>query len=98
MVKTIINATSVSFSCVAESNPSSNISWIHHGLIIENNGNFTITTIYTYYTSYTVSISILTINSVNSSQNGTYTCIASNEIGTDSEIYTLLVYGEIIDY
>ncbi len=97
MVKTIINATSVSFSCVAESNPSSNISWIHHGLIIENNGNFTIKTIYTY-TSYTVSNSTLTINSVNSSQNGTYTCIASNEIGNDSEIYTLLVYGEIIDY
>ena len=83
----------VTFTCQAAGKPFPNISWYFNDIPINESDKHLISTKPLNSTS---SNSTLTVKSVLSSDVGTYTCYATNEISTDASSGVLSVTGMVI--
>lgn len=70
-------------SCKAEGNPLPTVQWYKEEVCIDNDPQYQIT--------YNNGEALLKIDYANTSNNGKYTCVASNRLGSDSTATKLLV-------
>lgn len=75
----------LSISCYSQADPYPNVSWITNKQYTE--GKYSIT-------SYDNGTGILTINNIELSDDGQYTCVASNVLGTANDTFMLSVQSE----
>ena len=68
--------SSATFTCVAEAEPTPTFQWSFEGLTVVNNDKYDITT--------TSTMSTLTVLDISLSDDGAYTCNATNDHGSDS--------------
>jgi len=91
---TVVVGDSLTLSCTSRGSPPDTFTWIKDGIILDPQPNVVTlahdSTTANFQTNYTIS-------NVTTSDNGTYTCTATNPIGSDNKaISVAVVTGELI--
>jgi len=82
--------SSLTLSCTSEGSPPDTFTWMKDGVPITQS---TSTTLISYNQTSVVFRSDYTISRLNTSDSGTYTCIVTNNIGSDNQTIGLTVVG-----
>ena len=82
----------VAFNCTVDSYPSSNITWLHNGAVVQAAPPRV--TIITVQVDSRTQESTLTLINTTSEDIGTYTCSAVNDVGSTNMTTELRVLGE----
>ena len=86
-------------TCTATGSPPVDITWQYEGMSITSDGSsVTITNNFSIQSDLILTTGHLTYNSIQRSMAGTYTCVASNGIGSSEEVdSTVIVYCKSAD-
>ena len=95
MDQTSNEGDTASFTCQATGEPVSAISWYFNGAPLNENNAMKYTILEVTLNTTTISNTLL-ITSVESSDVGTYTCIATNVVSSDTSAGVLTVNGELL--
>lgn len=79
----ILQGERLHLQCDYDGVPSPSLQWLHNGIPLMDFGSVMIV--------HEADVSILVVNTVTQSGGGTYTCFATNELGSDSYNYTVHV-------
>jgi len=89
---TVVVGDSLTLSCTSRGSPPDTFTWMKDGTVIDPQPNVVTlahdSTIANFQTNYTIS-------NVITSDSGTYTCTATNPIGSDTENINIVVTGEL---
>ena len=86
MNKIVLEGQNITFSCIAEAEPTHVIEWLFDGRILFNNSKYTLTGMDTTF-------SMLEVQNVDINDAGNYTCVATNIHGMANTTALLEVQG-----